>query len=456
MNPWTHQIIGETKELSESALLKIIEESKKALDDIKSMTKYQFGNICHRIIANLIKNKENLLKIVIEETGLVKRDALCEIERAIQSFEIASEMYPINTNEKIHISCKEFIIVNNVPGGIVLAITPSTSPLSSPAHKISSSLLSKCVVLLKPSPFAILSAYHLVLLLWNSGIPRHFLKFVPLFSPKKLRCLVQNDKIRIISFTGKYKNAINIIKLAKLKKFIMELSGNCSCIILPHCKSKLLSILDQIINSIITKNGQRCISLKNLFVEETILKYILERLPSALSQIKVGNPMEEDILIGPLINERAARFTCKKINEFIKQGAKPLLPLRSSRNIIYPIALFYGSYANRIVRKALNTELEGPVVNIISFKKNELNAVIELINGGHYGLQTSIFAQNISYALTIANKIQSGSIIINGMPIYRSPFLPFGGFRRSGLEREGYPYLANSFMEAKTIYVGLQ
>ncbi|MGQ9847261.1 MAG: aldehyde dehydrogenase family protein [Bacteroidales bacterium] len=135
VNPWTHQIIGETKELSEFNLTKIIEKSKKVLADTKFLSDSQIKDICPKTVANLIKNKESLLKIVIEETGLVKQDALHEIERAIQNFEITSDMYPtFHTNKKIHISRKEFAIINNIPAGIVLAITPSTSPLSSPAH----------------------------------------------------------------------------------------------------------------------------------------------------------------------------------------------------------------------------------------------------------------------------------------------------------------------------------
>ncbi|OGK14335.1 hypothetical protein A3A93_03320 [Candidatus Roizmanbacteria bacterium RIFCSPLOWO2_01_FULL_38_12] len=416
-------------------------------------------SIFKKIIKSLETNKRNLSKTIQEEVKLTELDSQKEVQRAIDTFNTAIQFAnTIQTTKKEYKG--KIILERRRPRGPILVITPFSSPLSSPAHKIACGLIASTSILFKPSAFS-KKIGKLLFEIIKKATKRHFIELIDTSIQKDLEDIVSDERIGIISFTGGYDTGKKIIQLGGVKKYHMELSGgNSSVIFAPDYKKFDDKLLHNIIDGIIAKNGQRCVSIKHLFIHKTQSLFI-EKLRNEL--LKIREELEKDSKnaikksIGPLINEHYVNQTHKNIQNLLKgKEYKSLLPFKRKKDLMYPSLYMFPSLNVKDIRFHLEYDLSGPIVFIYTYSSyKEYAEIINSFRNDYVrsGLQLSIFTFAKIPDNLLTKDLLWGGIIINDIPTYRSDFMSFGGFGRAGLGKEGFVETIFAYTDPQVIVI---
>jgi len=415
--------------------------------------------IFHSIKCGLIENKNKLIKIVCKEVKLCKEDAEKEFNRAVKTFELAKNNYnyaDIKTIKRGRIK----ILEKRIARGPLLAITSFSSPLSSPSHKIALGILVGTSILFKPSLYARKSGKALFKII-TKATKGQYVRLLKCKNKRELRMVTSDDRIGIISFTGRYETGKKIIQSGGVKKYHMELSGGNSCVIFDWNFDKYDdNILNKIVLGVISKNGQRCVSIKHVFIPAS-RNEILLRLQSRLNKVyeSVVNDLEKKSSpkIGPLINEKYAIMSEKKVNDILARfkNIKPYIQLKRKINYLLPCVFMVNNIEINTTRKLLDYDLSGPIVFIHIYKKDEYKNIIDALSNDYIrsGLQLSFFTNDANTAKKYYTNIIWGGIIVNNIPTFRDDFMSFGGFGKAGLGKEGFFETFQAYTDPQVIVV---
>lgn len=407
----------------------------------------------------LIKNKDKLIKIVCNEIKLNKEDATKEFTRAVSTFELAENNYNYSDTKTIK-KDEVLILEKRIARGPLLAITPFSSPLSSPSHKISLGILAGTSILFKPSPHAIKTGTELFKLI-TKATKGKYVKILKSNIEKELNIVTSDDRIGIISFTGGYKTGKKIIQSGGVKKYHMELSGGNSCVIFKQDYEKYNDyLLNKIIQGIISKNGQRCVSIKHIFIPATKNEVVL-KLQSKLKEVYESTINDLDNghnpKIGPLINEEYAIKSENKIEDIASKfrNIKPYVKLMRKGSYLLPSVYTVKNIEVNTTRKLLDYDLPGPIVFIHTYKKEEYKNIIKALSNDYIrsGLQLSFFTSDINSIKKDYKNIIWGGIIINDIPTFRDDFMSFGGFGKAGLGKEGFFETFQAYTDPQVIVI---
>lgn len=435
----------------EDILIDLSNDYFKASQLSSKQKKAIFSKIANGIIAQ----KAELQALIVKEIKLTKDDAQKEIERAYKTFLLAEEHAEYTVKNKIKRNNKT-IIEERVARGPILAISPFSSPLSSPAHKIALGILAGTSILFKPSSLAYLtgSAFYKII---NEATDNKYVYFLPKTDKKEIEKIVSDNRIGIVSFTGGYDTGAKIIKAGGVKKYHMELAGgNSPVIFTPDFDNYSEELKEKLITGIVAKNGQRCVSIKHLFLpikQKTFFDSIQKEMLAIKNDCKSG---KETVLM-PLISIDYAKSTERKVNEIIKKYEKNILeviPVERENDLLYPTIYLVKNLKRNILEELLNFELPGPVVFAYFYKdNNEYKEIIAALENDYIrsGLQLSFYTKNPKSILNIAQNIVWGGIIINDIPTFRDEFMSFGGFGRAGLGKEGFFETLNAYTDPKVI-----
>ena len=286
---------------------------------IQNLSLEEKRNIFKKIIELLEMNRNNLSKSIQEEVKLTENDAQPEVERAIETFHTAIQF--INTILTVEKKYRGKIIVERRrPRGPLLIITPFSSPLSSPAHKIACGLIASTSILFKPATLSKKTGTLLFKLI-KKATNGNYIELLDTSSQKDLEQIVRDERIGIVSFTGGYETGKKIIQMGGVKKYHMELSGgNSSIIFSPEYQTFDDDLLNSIVNGVIAKNGQRCVSVKHIFIPQSKREFI-ENLQKKFITIREALEKDHAVavrkILGPLITEDYVNQTEKKIRHLL-------------------------------------------------------------------------------------------------------------------------------------------
>lgn len=414
--------------------------------------------IFSKIKKGILTNRNNLRNLIIKEIKFTKKDADSEIDRAYKTFTLAEEYTDYTVKRKLIRNGKK-ILEKRVARGPLLAITPFSSPLSSPAHKIAMGIIAGTSVLFKPSSLAKFTGKALVEIIRKATDG----KYVYLYADndeKELQRIVADDRIGIISFTGGYETGKKIIQIGGVKKYHMELTGgNSPVIFTPEFNKYDELLVEKLLDGIMAKNGQRCVSIKHIFIPTSEKKFIF-KLQNRLSSIKKG--MLKDFrkgkreIIGSLITVEYAKNTERKVQEILHLATNysPLIELERKEDFIFPAMYEIYDINEKLIKSILEFDLPGPVVfiyfykNIAEYKKILLALKNDYIRSG---IQLSFYTDNISSIKDTSQNIYWGGIIVNDIPTFRDEFMSFGGFGRAGLGKEGFFETINTYTDPRVI-----
>jgi acyl-CoA reductase-like NAD-dependent aldehyde dehydrogenase len=326
----------------------------------------------------------------------------------------------------------------------VLCITPFNFPINIALHKIGPAIAAGNTVLFKPGPQNTASSQLLVKLCYEAGIPQDVLQLsVPAL--EDMSRLVAHDDISAVNFTGGTAAANAIAAAAGYKKLLLELGGNDPLIVMPD--GDLEAAVAAAINQRFATAGQRCTAAKRLFIHGDVYDRFRDLLVQKSTALKVGDPMDDDTFVGPVIHSGAAAEIRSRIEDAIEKGATVALGNRYEGAFVYPTILENVSTDCELMVE----ETFGPVMPLCRF--TDVEDIIPVINNTAYGLQAGIFTQNLGLVRYLFEQLDVGTLACNDGPGFRTEHFPFGGVKQSGVGREGIKYAVREMSVVKTLVI---
>ncbi|MDY0387495.1 MAG: NAD-dependent succinate-semialdehyde dehydrogenase [Methanolobus sp.] len=446
INPATGKIIGEVESHTEEQLSQILKKSAETFVEWKKTDVSERNELLRSFADILRKNKQQYGKLISTEMGKVMKQAVPEVAKCATMFDYFADnsekmLEPEPAEEN---SCDSMI--HYEPMGTVLAIKPWNYPfwqvLSAAAHILAAGN----VMLLKHSSYVTMCALEIENIFMEAGFPEGVFQTVLVDGPTA-SSLISRDEIKAVSFTGGYVAGQKVAELAahNMKKFVLELGGSDPFIILDDANVEMAAKVG--VPSRFINTGQTCIAAKRFIVMEDVAEEFTERFVQGTKNLKVGDPMDPETDIGPMVREEQVQILESQVNDAISKGAKVLIPggRRESEGYMYsPTVLSDVSMDMRVMRE----ETFGPVAPIIVVKDEK--EAIELANDSEFGLGASVWSQDRERAMRVAAELETGMIGINSFCTPQA-CLPFGGVKKSGMGRELSKHGFYEFMNIKSI-----
>ena len=429
-----------------------IDEANNAKDSIQEMSAFKVSNKLFDIVEKLRDNREEFAKLLTMEVGKPINESLVELDRSIETLKLAAEEAKRIYGESVPLDAGLngkgfFAFTQKVPLGVVTAITPFNYPLNLTIHKIAPAIACKNTVIIKPpteAPLTVMKFAELV----DEEFPNGVINTVTGYGSEVGDYLVTSPDVNKISFTGSITTGMMISQKAGMKKVTLELGGNDPLIVLKD--ADIDNAVKGVINGAFLNAGQVCMGVKRIIVEEEISKPFSEKLVEETQKLVMGNPLDEKTTLGTLISEKAAIHVEQTINNAVHSGAKVLTGgVRDGA--------FYDATVIDNVTPDMDlvvNETFGPVAPIIHV--NSLDEAIKVANDTEYGLQAGVFTSDYASAMRCANEIEAGTVFVNKQSTFRTDNMPFGGFKSSGVGKEGIKYAVEEMTKTKLIGLNLR
>jgi len=333
------------------------------------------------------------------------------------------------------------------PIGIVGAISPFNFPLNLVAHKLAPALAAGCPVVLKPASQTPLSALTLAELEEEAGLPPGWLNVVVGPSSEIGDVLVEDERVKAITFTGSGGVGWGLKERAPKKKVSLEL-GNATPVIVT-ADADIEGTAAAMAANAFAFAGQSCISVQRIYVERAAYDRFVGAFVPKVRELKVGDPGDDETDVGPVIDPDAKERILAWIDEARSGGAEVLAGGEEQDGLIQPTVIANASPELKVSCE----EVFGPVVTVNAV--DSLDEAIELANSTRYGLQAGIFTTRLDSALRAAQELEFGGVIVNEAPTFRSDQMPYGGVKDSGNTREGPAYAVRELTEERLVVIDL-
>jgi len=452
--PYTGEVIGRASLCGEDHVKEAIERAEEGFRKISSTTSYERYSILMRAASILEKRAEEFAKTLVLEVGKTIKEARTEVARAIQTLifsaeeakRIGGETFPADAHPNGKGKVGFYI---RVPVGIVSAITPFNFPLNLSMHKVAPALACGNAVLLKPSERTPLTPLMLAEVLLEAGLPPKALSVLPGYGDVG-KAMTTHPSVRVVSFTGSRKVGEIITKQAGIKRVVLELGSNSAIVV--HRDGNIEKAVEKAVLGGYAIAGQVCISVQRVFVHQDIFEEFTERLKDRVKTLRVGDPMDEETDVGPMIGVSEVGRVREWIEEAISRGAKLEV---GGVACAEKTALFEPTVVSLVPpeTKLFKEEAFAPVVIVDPFRDTE--EALDLVNRSEYGLQLGVFTEDIKTAWEFIKRAEVGGVLINEGPTFRIDHQPYGGFKNSGIGREGPKFAVEDYTEIKTVLFDL-
>lgn len=401
--------------------------------------------------ACLIEEKvEEISRVMCEEGGKPIEQCRTEVYANAAIFRIycaaAYTFYgktlPFNGEAR---SQGDVVMTVHEPLGVFANIVPFNYPCELAAHKLAPMLVTGNSVVLMPSSKTPRSAIMIVDLLYKAGVPGNAVCCVTGKGSVIGAAAANDPRVAAASFTGSTKVGITLAEsCAKaLRPVSLELGGNDPLIIFDDADYE--KALKETISGRIGNAGQTCCASKRFLVQKGIFEKFAKDLTARLSKVKVGDPADPSVEMGPCVREADAIEVERQIQLTIQQGGKLLLGGKRTGAFVEPTVLEVPKDAEI----AKDMECFGPVWPLIPF--DSMEEALEIANNTIFGLSSGVITSNMEVAMKVANRIEAGACIIGGSGNYRLAHQPFGGYKYSGVGREGAVSTLEEMTQQKTI-----
>ncbi len=451
INPYTNKTVGEVYIAGEKEFNLSKEYLTNAFKEFSKLPVYKRQELLYRISETVKAQKNELARLITDETGKPIKFSQIEIDRAIFTFRLGAEECSRIYGEVLPMdmlpgSENKTGIVRRFPTGLILGITPWNFPVNLAAHKISPALASGNVIMIKPSSSSMLTAIALGKIVFDCcnelGITSIPLNILPI-SGSNMDKHISDPAIKLISFTGSGEVGWGIKKKSDRQKVSLELGGNAGVIV--NNDADIDSAVSKITIGGFSQAGQSCISVQRVYIHKDIYDTFRSKLIEETKKVKFGDPYYADTITGPMINEEEAIRAEKWIREAKQAGAKILTGGKRNKAVIEPTVI-ENAPDNTNVKCA---EVFAPVITIEQF--TGFKDAVRMVNESRFGLQAGVFTNNIHDIMYAYNNIHTGGVIINEASAYRMDAMPYGGVKDSGNTREGVRYAINEMTEEKIL-----
>ncbi len=416
-----------------------------------ALSSYERASICRAVAAGVRSRREELALGMCYESGKPIGDAFAEVDRAEHCFEIAAaeaermggEVLPLDVRPA---SAGRWGLTRRFPVGLVAGISPFNFPLNLAVHKIAPAMASGCPIVLKPATQTPTSTLRLAEIIDATAWPKGALSVVPA-SREAADVLTTDERIQLLSFTGSAEVGWRMKARAGKKRVVLELGGNAAAII--DESADLDFAIPKLVYGAFSYAGQKCISVQRIFVHARLWDAFVPAFVESTRRIKVGDPRDADVLVGPMIDEANAKRIEAWIDEARRLGAEVLIGGKRQGALVPPTVLAAVPREAKLNRE----EAFGPTVNLE--RVADFDEAIERTNDSAFGLQCGVFTRDLPHAWRAFEQLVVGGVIINDAPSYRIDHMPYGGVKDSGFGREGIRYAMQDMTELRLMVVAM-
>ena len=450
LNPFDGSIIDTVANGTPADVDAAIASAERGAEVMAAMSAYDRYKILHRAGEIMTERAADLGKTITLEEGKVIAEGMGEAARAQETIELSAEEAKRLTGETLDLSgasngAGKFGFTLRVPCGVVAAITPFNFPLNLVCHKVGPALAAGNSIVVKPATDTPLSSLKLVEILLQAGLPPEAIQCVTGPGGSVGDAISADPRVRKISFTGSRDIGEHICKTAGLKKVTMELGSNSPLIVMAD--ADLEKVAAATASSGFANAGQVCISAQRVLVNEAIYADFLDVLKPTVEGLTTGNPMDEHTKMGPMIRERDAERVHSWIQDAVSGGAQLVTGGTREGTLHAPTIVADVDPGMRVSCD----EIFGPAIAVSRF--DDIDSAIAVANDTNYGLSAAIFTENINWALQYAQQVHSGNIHINWGTQWRADLMPYGGFKDSGMGKEGPKYAVEEMTETKMVVI---
>lgn len=453
INPATREIFAQVPKGGKEQATCAVDAAYEAFQAWSKLTAYERAGYLKKWYQLIHEHREEIAKIMTTEQGKPFPEALGEVNYANSFVEWYAEEGKRVYGETIPASFQnKRIFVLKQPVGVIAAITPWNFPAAMITRKVAPALAAGCTAVVKPASQTPLTALKLAELAHEAGIPKGVLNIVTGSAKAIGDAWLEDSRVRKISFTGSTEIGKELMRKAAdtVKKVSLELGGHAPFIVMDD--ANLNKAVEAVIASKFRNAGQTCICTNRVYVHENIYESFAEKFTKAVSTLKIGNGLQDGTNIGPLIDENAIEKVQEHLQDALAKGGEILFggQLRNDLEGYFIEPAVIGKANDEML--CMQEETFGPVAPITTFKTME--EAIERANNTPYGLAAYVFTENISQAIHISEQLEYGIVGLNdGLPSVAQA--PFGGFKESGIGREGSHYGIDEYLEIKYISLGL-
>jgi acyl-CoA reductase-like NAD-dependent aldehyde dehydrogenase len=432
------------------AVRKAIVAAHKAREAMAAFTPDARRDVLEHCVRRFSERQEELALALCIEAGKPIRDARGEVTRLIDTFRIAAGEATRIGGEVIELQISKRTrgyrgMTRRVPVGACAFITPFNFPLNLVAHKVAPAIAAGCPFVLKPAAKTPVGALIIGEVLAETDLPKGAFSVLPC-SNEDAGLLVEDERIALLSFTGGLVGW-DLKARAGRKKVTLELGGNAACIVDADPGQPLDALVERLLFGAYYQSGQSCISVQRIYAHRAIYPKLVKRLSAAVGRLKMGDPRDEKVFIGPMIDEDAARRVDNWVKTALKSGARQLAGGKRKGNMLPASLLEDVPHDADLYRK----EAFGPVACIEAF--DDFDDAIARVNDSDFGLQAGVFTADLAHAMRAWDRIEAGGVIVGDVPSFRVDNMPYGGVKQSGLGREGVRYAIEDMTETRLLVI---
>lgn len=446
-NPFDGTPVGEVSLARASDMDDAIAAAAESFEVMRRMPVHRRADILEKTAAGIAARAVELADLITRESGKPIRFAKGEVRRAQVTFTLAAgeartakgEVLPLDLEPRAE---GRLCLWERVPRGPVAAISPFNFPLNLIAHKLAPALAVGTSVVLKPPPQCPLTAFLLADIMEEAGLPAGALNVTPC-APEVAQRMVEDDRMKILSFTGSDTVGWKLKSLAGRKQVLLELGGNAPCVVDEHID--LDAVMGPIVTGAWANAGQVCIKVQRILVHASLYDDFVQRFVERTADIGVGDPADEETIVGPLIEAQHVERVLSWIAEAVDDGATLHCGGDADGSVVHPTVLTDVEPDMRVVKD----EVFGPVTVIEPF--HHFDEAIELCNRSRFGLQAGVFTNDVGRAMKAFRELDYGGVMINDIPTFRVDNFPYGGTKDSGFGREGVRFAMDEMTEPKVL-----
>ena len=451
LNPATGEVIAKVAKAGKKEAQAAIAAASNAFPAWREKTAQERSTLLYRWFELINENKSWLARLMTLEQGKPLKEAEGEVDYAASFIQwFAEEAKRANGEIIPPVKPGSRILATREPIGVVAAITPWNFPMAMLTRKLGPALAAGCTGVIKPANNTPLCAFALLALAKKAGIPDGVLNAVAGNTSEISDAIMESHEVRKISFTGSTAVGKTLVRNAAetMKKVSMELGGNAPYIVFDDAD------IDAAVKGALANKfrnaGQVCVSVNRFFIQDGVYDRFVNQLAEAVKQLKVGNGLEEGVVVGPLIEKAGVDKVREHVDDAVAKGAKVLAGGKAhdlGGNFWQPTVLADVTDDMKLAQE----ETFGPLAACFRFTTED--EVIQRANDTPYGLAAYFYTQNLQRVFRVSSRLESGMIGINECAV-STELGPFGGVKESGLGREGSVLGLEEYLEVKTLHIG--
>ena len=449
-SPYSGETVARVPEAGAEHARRAVDAATKAMEN--ALPAHQRAEILDRVATLLRERQDDVAQTICAEAAKPLKAARVEAERAVSTFtmaavearRLAGEVVPMDASPA---GVGKLAYTLRIPIGVVGAITPFNFPLNLVGHKVAPALAAGCAVVLKPAGQTPLSALLLAELETEAGLPAGWLNVLVGPSAEIGDVLVEDERVRLITFTGSAEVGWKLRERAARKKVNLEL-GNATPVVV-EADAELEQAATKLAANAFSFAGQSCISVQRIYVHRSAYQDFIGRFIPKVEALQVGDPAEEDTDVGPVIDEDARERIVSWIEEAKAGGATVLTGGEVAGGLLRPTVLADVTPE----MKVSCLEVFGPLCTVSAY--DSVDEAFALANGTEYGLQAGIFTGSVHTALAAANELEFGGVTVNEAPTFRADQMPYGGVKASGNTKEGPHYAVREMTEERLVVLAV-